>query len=150
MPLNEEEKQWLSVMRDAANAAGHIYPDMAACEAALESRFGKSGLAVEAKNLFGMKQHKHPEYGTLSLPTKEFEHGEWVATTAEWVEYPDFPSCFEDRMATLKRLSSYYSEYADALEAVSVTEYIVDVSKKWSTDPNRARKVQDIWNEWNS
>ena len=40
----------------AARAAGHIFPDYAACEAALESTWGQSRLAREANNLFGQKQ----------------------------------------------------------------------------------------------
>ena len=88
---------------------------MAACEAALESGYGRSVLAVEDRNLFGMKQHQHPEYGTATLPTNEFYGGEWKTVEANWVVYPDWQACFKDRMATLKRLAPVYQHYKNAL-----------------------------------
>ena len=62
----------------AAVRAEHVFPEMAACEAALESRWGTSELALRAHNVFGTKQRLHPEYGTIHLPTKEFLHQQWV------------------------------------------------------------------------
>lgn len=120
---------------------------MAACEAAEESAFGTSKLAVEANNLFGTKQHRHWIFGTMNLPTKEFINGAWIVTTGAWVVYPDWASCFADRMATLERLSVVYPHYANALEAGSATTYINEVSKTWSTDPKRAEKILAIYDE---
>ena len=62
--MTDEQRQFLA--KAAAAQARHVFPEMAACEAALESGFGKSGLAREDNNLFGMKQHPHPVYGTHS------------------------------------------------------------------------------------
>src|SRR5271170_6477870 len=101
--MTETQKQFLDKASAAALQAAHPFPRMAASEAALESGYGLSGLAADDNNLFGMKQHLHPEYGTVSLPTKEFEHGQWVPMFAEWVKYPDWPTCFFDRLNTLTR-----------------------------------------------
>jgi len=125
----------------AAREANHVFPDYAAAEAALESAWGKSKLAVEANNLFGMKQHQHPLYETLGLPTKEFLHDEWLTVTAQWVKYPDWQSCFEDRMNTLRRMTVY----SDALSAPDGPSFIKLVSAHWSTDPNRAEKVLETY-----
>jgi flagellum-specific peptidoglycan hydrolase FlgJ len=140
-------KDFLNRAIQAAAIAQHIFPEMAACETALESAYGTSKLAVLGNNLFGMKQHKHFIYGTLTLPTREFVDSEWIQTTAEWVKYPDWASCFADRMATLQRLASYYPHYDNALKAASSTTYITEVSQTWSTDPERANKVLAIYNE---
>ncbi len=129
----------------AAQAASHIFPDMAACEAALESGYGRSQLAVQDCNLFGLKQRQHPIYGTHSLPTREFLGGQWVEVEANWVHYPDFQSCFADRMLTLQRLSSVFPHYKNALAASSAVTYINEVSQTWSTDPNRAAKCLAIY-----
>jgi flagellum-specific peptidoglycan hydrolase FlgJ len=129
----------------AAEQAGHIFPEMAACEAALESGYGRSVLAMQDRNLFGTKQHVHPVYGTHSLPTREDLGGKWVEVTANWVSYPDWQSCFADRMATLKRLASFYPHYAAALAAGSATTYVMEVSRTWSTDPERGEKVLAIY-----
>jgi flagellum-specific peptidoglycan hydrolase FlgJ len=131
----------------AADSAGHLFPEMAGCEAALESSYGRSLLAIEDNNLFGMKQHRHALYGTAILPTREFEQGEWVAVSASWVKYPSQAACFQDRMATLVRLSSTYPHYAAALRALDPESYIREISQTWSTDPARAEKVLSIYRE---
>jgi flagellum-specific peptidoglycan hydrolase FlgJ len=139
-----------------ATKAQHIFPEMAACEAALESHFGESVLAIQDNNLFGMKAHRHmnPAYGVVNLPTREFENSEWIQTEASWCKYPDWASCFADRITTLKRLASVYPHYAHALEAGSGVTYVREVSQTWSTDPARADKVLTIYDEiagdWNA
>jgi flagellum-specific peptidoglycan hydrolase FlgJ len=155
--MTESQKQFLDKAAAAAHQANHLFARMAACEAALESGYGLSGLASEDNNLFGMKQHSHPAYQTVSLPTKEFEKGEWVEVSADWVKYPDWASCFADRVNTLERLSEArdpqtgnleYPHYFAALRAMDVDTYIREVSASWSTDPTRADKCLAIYSEY--
>jgi flagellum-specific peptidoglycan hydrolase FlgJ len=146
--MTDDQKQFLDKAALAATQATHPFPRMAAAEAALESGYGRSGLASEDNNLFGMKQHQHPTYGTVSLPTKEFEQGEWIETTADWVKYPDWSSCFFDRLNTLLRLSHAYPHYAAALQAIDAQTYIREVSQTWSTDPARADKCLAIYDAY--
>lgn len=120
---------------------------MAACEAALESDYGTSALARLGFNLFGTKQHVHPIYGTLNLPTKEYINGEWEPQIGRWVQYENVEECFADRMETLRRLQDIYPEYQAALTATTPEAYISAVSKRWSTDPERATKVLAIYSE---
>lgn len=142
LPAKEDflRRAWQSAVN-----AQHIFPEMAACEAALESGYGHSVLALQDNNLFGMKQHQHPIYGTHSLPTREFLSNQWVTLNSNWIVYPDWQTCFADRMATLKRLASVYPHYAAALAAASGTTYVNEVSRTWSTDPERANKVLAIY-----
>jgi flagellum-specific peptidoglycan hydrolase FlgJ len=146
--MTDAQKQFLDKASAAAHQATHPFPRMAAAEAALESGYGLSGLAIEDNNLFGMKQHIHPLYGTASLPTKEFENGEWVSVVAEWVKYPDWPTCFFDRLTTLTRLSHVYPHYEAALQATDAETYVREVSQTWSTDPARADKVLAIYQQY--
>lgn len=148
--MNELQKDFLDRAAAEAEKAGHPFPKMAACEAALESCWGNSQLAREGFNLFGMKQHRHMLYGTMNLPTREFVRGEWIETFAPWVKYPDWASCFADRRATLQRLASVFPHYAAALAAKDEETYIAEVSKTWSTDPKRGEKVLSIWKEYTS
>ena len=60
--MTDAQKAFLDKASAAATKAAHPFPRMAAAEAALESGYGLSGLAIEDNNLFGMKQHIHPEY----------------------------------------------------------------------------------------
>lgn len=148
--MTPQEKQFLDITSKEAETGGHIFPSMAACEAALESAYGSSELAAKALNLFGMKSPVHPQYGTFSLPTKEWENDEWITIEANWVSYPSLAACFADRMACLQRLSKVYPHYAAALAASSAEQFVTEVSQTWSTDPQRANKVLAIWHEYQS
>lgn len=132
---------------EMARAAAHVFPEMAACEAALESAYGRSLLAIQDKNLFAMKAHGHPRFGTAVLPSREFENGEWKTLDEVWMKYESWDECFQDRMQTLIRLAPYYPHYAHALDASDAETYVREVSATWSTDPNRAQKVLAIYQE---
>jgi flagellum-specific peptidoglycan hydrolase FlgJ len=146
--VNTLQLAFLQSATTEARKADHPFPEMAACEAALESSYGNSELARAGNNLFGTKQHAHPIYGTMSLPTKEFLDGQWLACTSQWVEYPDVASCFADRLATLERLANAYPHYKAALEAEDAETFVTQVSLTWSTDPERAAKVISIYREY--
>ena len=145
--MTDQQREFLAKAAAGAKQGGHVFPEAAAAEAALESGYGRSGLAIEDSNLFGMKQHSHPLYGTHVLPTKEFENGEWITVNASWVHYPNWAACFSDRMSTLERLAPAkgFEHYKAALEAKDAESYIREVSAKWSTDPNRGEKVLEIY-----
>lgn len=146
--MTDTQKQFLDKAAAAATLAGCPFPRMAAAEAALESGYGLSALASDDNNLFGLKQREHPNYPTVSLPTREFEQGQWIETSANWVKYPDWQSCFSDRLDTLTRLSHCFPHYAAALRASDVETYIREVSASWSTDPKRADKCLAIYQEY--
>ena len=140
----------------AARAAGHIFPDYAACEAALESNWGQSRLAREANNLFGQKASAQEQgmgeqgIGTLALPTQEFLHGRWVTVIAHWARFVDQTACFRARMTLLRRLEHSYPAYARALVATTGEAFVQEVSRAWSTDPERAAKVLAIHRQHSS
>lgn len=131
----------------AARAADHIFPEYAACEAALESAWGRSRLALEGNNLFGQKQ-SHPPLagtGTLAMPTQEYLQGHWTTVLANWAKFRDWAHCFASRMERLRALSGSYAHYRAALEANSGDVFVEQVSRSWSTDPVRATKVLEIY-----
>jgi len=143
-----DTKVFLTKCKQAAMNLGLSWPGYVAAEAALESRYGQSGLALQANNLFGMKaHHSTPPDQTLALPTKEFVNGQWIATTASWMKYPDWEACLRDRQATLVRLGYEYPAYQAALAASDGETFIREVSQTWSTDPHRADKVLEIYND---
>lgn len=140
--------QFFALAIPAAIAGGHIWPDYAACEAAEESNWGASALAQQANNLLGMKAPEHPPagwtYPQLDLPTYEIVNGERVAVAHQfWPIFPDWATAFKERMALLRRLSAY----APALAATSGPAFVVEVSKVWATDPQRAANVLAIMAE---
>lgn len=141
---NTPQDTFLRQATAAARAARHIFPDYAACEAALESNWGQSRLAREANNLFGQKASAEQGSSTLALPTQEFLHGRWVTVLAQWARFADQAACFGARMALLRRLQHSYPAYARALGAATGEAFIQEVSRAWSTDPHRADKVLAI------
>lgn len=149
--MNSLQRAFLDRASAEATKANHPFPQMAACEAALESNWGNSELASHDNNLFGMKLHTHPdhpEWGMHSLPTREFENGEWITINSNWMSYPGWDACFQDRMRTLNRLANLFPHYAAALKATDPEAFVAEVSKTWSTDPNRAEKVISIYREY--
>lgn len=147
--MTPEAESFLLTAAAAAKAAAHPYPAIAACEAALESTWGKSRLAVEGNNLFGLKA----PFGwlrteALQIPTREFLQGKWVTVMALWKRYPTQAACFIDRLDTLRFLSKSYPFYAAALASPTPEEFITNVSRSWSTDPQRAAKVLSIYHEY--
>jgi flagellum-specific peptidoglycan hydrolase FlgJ len=141
-----DKNDFLLQMKQAAMNIGASWPGYWAAEAALESGFGSSRLYREANNPFGRKQSVLTNvYDTLDLPTKEYSNGEWVTVMAHWIKYPDLDSAFRDRLALLNRLSGQYPHYANALKAADGETFIREVSKTWSTDPERGQKVLDIY-----
>lgn len=155
-----------------ATTSGHIFPEMAACEAALESAkqgvFGGSSLALRYNNLFGTKQHVVPVYSTVYLPTQEYVTPEQAkrlknavlvtsigangkgtySYDAPWIVYPDWAAAFGDRMATLRRLQNTYPHYKAALEATDPITFVNQVSQTWSTGQNRADSVIKIYHQY--
>jgi len=141
------QDDFLTKAAAAAREAGHVFPEYAACEAALESGWGLSHLATEANNLFGQKQAHPPLAGTdtVSIPTREFLHGAWTTVDANWVRFADWTACFRERMALLRSLAVGYPNYQAALNAATGEQFITEVSKTWSTDPARAGKVLAVY-----
>src|SRR5580658_6803778 len=125
------EAEFLAKAVFAAQKAGHVWPEFAACEAALESAWGGSELAVHANNLFGQKQSHPPLEGTMTLvmPTREFLRDAWVTVRAEWVKFADWDASFAGRMRLLGDLAGRYPHYAEAIIAKTGEAYVTAVSK---------------------
>jgi flagellum-specific peptidoglycan hydrolase FlgJ len=137
-----EQLQFLDRVHSAARLANHVWPEYAACEAALETAWGTSQLYIRGNNIFGEKQHVDPVFLTLKLPTREMQAGQWVTVQADFIWFPSANESFVMRMKTLRRLG--YPEYANALAASTGEEFVTEVSKRWSTDLERAAKVLAI------
>jgi flagellum-specific peptidoglycan hydrolase FlgJ len=121
----------------SAQQSGCLFPQAQACEVMVETTWGTSQLFREDWNGFGMKQHQHPIFGTVNLPTKEFLNGKWVVQHDDFVKYPTMADCFADRMNTLRALAPHYPHYAAALVATNPEDFLTQVSRTWSTGPTR-------------
>src|SRR5258708_13964256 len=84
------------------------------------------------------------EVELTARPPRASPHEKGVPATAHWVRFADQAACFRARMALLRRLEHSYPAYARALAAASGEAFIEEVSRAWSTDPQRAAKVLAI------
>ena len=84
---------------------------------------------------------------SLEIPTREFLHGSWVMVPAKWVVFAGWQECFAERMAELRRLGAAYPHYRAALAALTGEVFVEEVSRSWSTDPERAQKVLSVFRE---
>lgn len=100
---------------------------------------GLSGLAYQAKNLFGMKGNGPA--GTFYAPTKEFKNGQFVPVVDGFKKYNSY---YESMLDHAKLLSS--PRYAKQLQnADSVEEFAKGIQKGgYATDPNYAEKLVSI------
>ncbi len=145
---------------DGAQAGGApIIASIAAAQAALESRYGTSQLALQAANLFGMKAGKTWRGDVLSLPTTEMDaNGNPYPATAFWRRYANWQECFADYGSVIGG-RSWFADAAAAARAGDALGFLDgllvirdsrgDVEEPgWSTDPNYRDKVLSVAQKW--
>ncbi|HEX3919859.1 MAG TPA: glucosaminidase domain-containing protein, partial [Caulobacteraceae bacterium] len=96
-----------------------------------ESAWGQSGLAAQYHNLFGIKGTGPA--GSVSLPTSEYEGGQWVTIDAQFRVYHNDAESIADH-AELLATSGYYTR-AMADRAVP-DAFANDLTGVYATDPD--------------
>jgi len=151
----------LSAARHARELGAPIVPAIAAAQAALESRYGASRLAVKADNLFGVKAGKHWHGEVLELPTREWDAKVkgWYTITARWRKYPTWEDCFADYGAIIGRLS-WYADAVAAAKRGDASGFLAglvadphgpgpaDDEPGFATDPQYFEKVWAVAMQW--
>lgn len=154
-----DKREFFTKAIRAARDADHVWPEFAACEAALESAWGESRLARMANNLFGQKtgfsttgvetidiathevltpaQVTRVSSWKHGLPEKRTDGNFDAVVDATWPKFSTWADSFKARMELLRRASVYH----DALNAPTGSDFVEEVSKHWATDPERAHKV---------
>ncbi len=119
-----------------SSRVSELPPGVTVAQAALESAWGKSQLAREARNYFGIKAHgAHP---WIELPTTEFRNGALVRVQARFARYASTDECFTDRDALIRRGAPYREACACADRP---HEFIHALAAHWATDPAYAEKL---------
>lgn len=127
------KQAFLSKIKVGAMAAWSkhkVLPSMVVAQAALESGWGRSQLAIEGNNLFGIKAHgwRGP---TLILPTKEYLNKKWITVDATWRKYSSWAESVEDHglfFVVNPRYKKVLGEtdYVKACRAVHAAGYATD------------------------
>lgn len=133
-----------SIANDAATIANDagLYASVMMAQAALESNYGRSGLASAPNfNLFGIKGQYNGQ--SASFSTKEqTKDGDVYQTVANFRQYDSYEQSLQD-YAELLSTTPYYAgtlkvntmSYKDALSALQ---------GKYATDQQYASKLQDV------
>lgn len=83
-------QEFIAAISPAAQASmrlNKIPASFTVAQAALESSWAKSQLALTGFNLFGVKADKSWKGAALTLPTREFINKQWVTVPAVWRKY---------------------------------------------------------------
>ncbi len=108
-------------------------------QAALESGWGRSGLAVRFNNLFGVKAWG--QGAGVILPTMESTEGVMERTTAQFMIYPTW----SDSLRSHNSLLATDQRYSDALAAGGDwRSFIREIAPIWASDPNYEANVSSI------
>jgi flagellar protein FlgJ len=104
-------------------------------QAILESAWGTSGLAVNGRNLFGIKADASWKGATITMPTAEYVNGQRVMVSAAFRSYPDWLGSIRDHAAFL----TGNPRYAKAFEAANSEAFAQAIAAAgYATDPNYA------------
>lgn len=101
-------------------------------EGALESSWGKSGLAVQGMNLFGVKADRSWKGDIIEMKTREFINNQWIIVMAKWRKYHTWQECIDDHAQFFivnKRYKNCFN-YKDGegfAKAVAAAGYATDV-----------------------
>lgn len=133
----------LAGAQDAREVGAPIWPAAAAAHAANESAWGASRLAVDAKNLFGIKatgQHTpHWDGSYVTMQTWEVIGGQNVMIDAKFRRYESWAGSFADYGDVIRRV------YPRAASATSDVAFLGGIflgpGLRWATDPDAFSKA---------
>jgi flagellum-specific peptidoglycan hydrolase FlgJ len=111
-----------------------------------ESGWGQSVLARQDKNLFGIKGTGPA--GSDSLPTEEYENGQWVATTAQFRVYHNFAESISDHGELLATSGYYTQAMAERNDPNSFAESLTGVyatNPEYGTDLIQLMQQYDLY-----
>ena len=132
-PGTRDQQAFISLVAPGAIAAQQRYGVPAAvtiAQAIEESAWGRSGLAAQYHNLFGIKGTGPA--GSVSLPTSEFQGGRWVSIDAQFRVYHNDAESIADH-AELLATSGYYTR---AMADRGVPDaFANDLTGVYATDP---------------
>lgn len=125
-----------------------LFPSLTIAQAALESDFGRSGLASKYNNLFGVKGSDPAN--TKILETQEYVDGEWVTINDRFRVYNSYASSIEDHALLFVNGTTWNSnQYIDVLNASTVAEAAKALQKDgYATDPEYSEKLLNLINQY--
>lgn len=131
-----------------------ILPSLVGAQAILESGWGKSELAKNANNLFGIKANKDWNGKVYPVVTKEFIDDEWIEVVANFRQYDSWSDSVLDHANFFTesqfRKDNYKHVFGEKDYKKAVKAILTPIAKYgYATDPNYADKIIKIIEENN-
>lgn len=132
-----------------------VLPSMTGAQAALESNWGRSTLATEGKNLFGIKVSSDWTGEWIKLPTLEFINGKWITAMGNddkgesFRKYPSWAASVTDHGIFFTendfRKNNYKATIGETDYKKAVAGILQPIAQySYATDPDYYTKVVSI------
>lgn len=125
----------------AAYKAHGIPASVTIAQAILESAWGKSGLAIKAHNLFGIKADSSWHGESIIMPTTEFHRGVKMTVNAPFRKYETLAGSINDHALFLRN----NRRYAPAFVCENGCEFAEAIAKSgYATLPTYGQLLKDL------
>ncbi|MBV9579570.1 MAG: glucosaminidase domain-containing protein [Chloroflexi bacterium] len=151
-PTSPSQQAFLDATIQAARrdtVRTHVPASVTVAQAILESNWGRSTLAEDANNYFGMKvMGTLGNDGVVWMPTSEYDDsGALQSTTSAFRAYKSLA----DSVADHGHLLAYSSHYASAMQATDDPQQFATLVAQdgYSSDPTYADKLINLMDQYN-
>ncbi|KRM20980.1 glycoside hydrolase family 73 protein [Latilactobacillus graminis] len=122
----------------------HVLPSITLAQAILESDWGKSSLAAQYHNYFGIKGDH--EANTKEMTTKEYLNGQWVTTTARFRVYNNYQESMLDHVQLFAYGTSWNrTQYTHVIAATNYVQAAHALQQDgYATDPDYPAKLIEL------
>ena len=146
--------EFINIVGENARKIAHdhgLYASVMVSQAALESGFGRSGLASAPNyNLFGIKGNYKGE--SITVRTREYGSNGWVTIFDEFKKYPSYYESLLDNARLLRSGTSWDPQFYDGTwleNADNYSEATDWLEGRYATDPTYATKLNNMIERYN-
>ena len=143
------QEQFIKIMVEKCQSrcqAAKLLPSLCIAQACLESAYGTSELAVQANNLFGIKQGSGWKGAVYSKATKEWDGSKYITITAPFRKYDTMVACVEDYIAKLTGMERY-KNLVGCTDIATACKYIREDG--WATSPTYTENLLKVVDKFN-
>lgn len=141
-------KQLVTIAQAEQKRAG-VLASITLAQAALESDWGQSELAQKYHNLFGVKSGSSTS-GAL-MTTQEYLNGQWITVKARFAIYASWQESVQAHTQLFLQGTNWDKDHYQAVLTANnyyeAAQALQDAG--YATDPNYARKITELIQEYN-
>ena len=147
-PAANSQQQFINAVKQGAIDGMKEYGILASisiAQAILESGWGKSGLATQGKNLFGVKADAKWGGAVINVPTKEWSGDKWITINANFRKYRDWNESIKDHAFFFVSTPWRKTRYAPLLASKEYKQGCIELQRSgYATDPNYGNKIKEL------